>query len=98
MALEHPVVKIKIQVPTSLRRFTGHQSAIEVHAATAGEALRAAGTEYPMLRGQLFAADNSLRNFINIFVNDRDIRTLQNEGTALQEHDVVTILPAMAGG
>lgn len=91
-------MKIRIQVPTTLRRFTAQQSLVEVEAVTAGQALRAVAIAYPTLRPHLFASDGTLRRFINVFVNDCDIRTLQHEDTAVRENDTLTILPAIAGG
>lgn len=89
---------VTVQVPSALRRFTGQRAAIEVRAATAGAALYAAALDYPMLRPQMFSADNQLRRFINVFVNSADIRYLEQESTALCDGDVITILPAIAGG
>ena len=89
---------VTVLVPTALRRFAAHQSVLEVRASNAGEALREIGRRYPQLHSQLFAADNSLRRFINVFVNSRNIRELQQEQTALVDLDTVTILPAIAGG
>ena len=89
---------LPFSIPTALRRFTAQQSVLKVHASNAGEALREIGRRYPQLHAQLFAANNSLRRFINIFVNSRNIRELQQEQTALVDLDTITILPAIAGG
>ena len=89
---------VTIVVPTALRRFNGGAAAIEVPATTVGEALHAAACRHPRLRPQLFAADGRLRRFINVFVNSADIRHRHAEETALREGDVMTILPAIAGG
>ena len=89
---------VTIHVPTTLRRFTDQNAAISVCADTAGQALRQACLAHPLLRAQIFAPDDSLRRFINVFVNARDIRHLQQEHTPLQDRDAITLLPAIAGG
>lgn len=89
---------VTVMVPTALRRFTGQRASIDVQASTAGDALRAAAREYPQLRPQLFAADDRLRRFINVFVNVTDIRHQRQEDTVLSDGDVITVLPAIAGG
>jgi len=89
---------VTVLIPTALRRFAAQQSRLEVRACSAGEALREIGRQYPQLHAQLFAANDSLRRFINIFVNSRNIRELQQEETALTDLDTITILPAIAGG
>jgi len=89
---------VTVLIPTALRRFTAHQSVLEVRASSAGEALREIGRRYPQLHSQLFAANDALRRFINVFVNSRNIRELQQEQTVLVDLDTITILPAIAGG
>ena len=89
---------ITIQVPTSLRRFAEQRERLELQAETVGEALQAATEPFPRLRAQLYAADGRLRGFVNVFVNARDIRHLERERTALRPGDVITLLPAIAGG
>lgn len=92
------VATVTVLIPTALRRFTAQCAALEVSAVSAGEALREVSRKYPQLRSQLFAADDTLRRFINVFVNARDIRNLEHEDTVLRDSDSITILPAIAGG
>ncbi|WP_235430527.1 MoaD/ThiS family protein [Xanthomonas sp. MUS 060] len=89
---------VKVMVPTAMRRFTGQQAFVEVEADDVGQALRAAVRAYPSLLPQLFAADGSLRRFINVFVNASDIRMRQGQGTPLVSSDVIVLVPAIAGG
>lgn len=89
---------IKVMVPAAMRRFTEQKAALDLCAATVGEALRAAAEKYPQLHSRLFALDGHPYRFINVFVNATDIRHEQQEETTLREGDVVVILPAIAGG
>jgi len=91
-------VTVTIHLPTALRRFSDQQAAIEVSAATVAQALSQATERFPRLRSQIFAGDQTLRRFINVYVNSRDIRHLEREQTRLSEADTITLLPAIAGG
>lgn len=87
----------KVYVPTPLRRLTEGQSQIEVHAKTIGELIDAMEARYPGVKERL--CDNGeIKRFINVFVNDEEIRNLQGKETPLREEDEVSIIPAMAGG
>lgn len=94
----HAVADVVVLIPSGLLRFTGQVKSIDVQAETVGQALRQAADRFPMLRAQMFGGDGQLRRFINIFCNSQDIRFLQQEHTALHADDVITILPAIAGG
>ena len=94
----NPANTVTVVIPATLRRFTAQCAEMEVQADTAGEALREVSRRFPQLHPQLFAADDTLRRFINVFVNARDIRHLRHENTALRNADRITILPAIAGG
>ena len=89
---------VVVLIPSGLRRFTGQAGSVELQAETVGHALRQVSDRFPQLRSQMYAADQQLRRFINVFVNSSDIRFLQHEHTPLRESDVITILPAIAGG
>lgn len=88
----------KILIPTPLRQFAGGGKEIDVEAATAGEALQALAALHPALRPQLFTEEGKLRAFVNIYVNDDDIRYLENEATPAGGADVISIVPSIAGG
>ena len=89
---------MKILVPTPLRQYAGKQAAVEVPAATVGEALNALTSAYPDLRKHLYNDEGKLRAFVNLYLNDDDIRYLQNEQTAVKDGDTLSIVPSIAGG
>jgi molybdopterin synthase sulfur carrier subunit len=85
-------------VPTPLRRLTGGQSKLTVDGATVGGVLHAVDAQYPGLAEKLIDEDGNVKRFINVFLNEHEIRTLQGLGTPVAENDKVSIVPAMAGG
>ena len=89
---------MKVLIPTPLRQFTGKQAAVEVAADSVGEVLMHLTSQFPELRKQLFAEDGRLRRFVNVYVNDQDIRYLENENTPVRQSDTVSIVPSVAGG
>jgi len=89
---------IKLEIPTALRPFTGKQSSVECEGATVGDALRSLTTTYGDLRKHLYTDDGRIRSFVNIYVNDEDIRYLEKENTPLKDGDTISIVPSIAGG
>jgi len=89
---------MKILVPTPLRQYAGKQSAVDVSAATVGEALNALTSTYPELRRHLYSDEGKLRAFVNVYLNDDDVRYLQNEQTPVRDGDTLSIIPSIAGG
>ncbi len=89
---------IKVLVPTPLRPYTGKQSTVEVAGKTVGEALSNLVAEHPDLRKHLFSEDGKLRSFVNVYLNDEDIRYLAKDATPAKESDTITIVPSVAGG
>lgn len=89
---------MKILVPTPLRQYAGKQAAIDVQAATVGEALNLLTSTYPDLRRHLYSDEGKLRSFVNLYLNDDDIRYLQQDQTAVKEGDTLSIVPSIAGG
>src|SRR6188768_4370841 len=87
-----------IHIPTPLRPFTDKKESVEVSGATVGELLADLTTKYEGLRKHLYADDGRLRNFVNIYLNDEDIRYLEKEATPVGAGDTITIVPAIAGG
>jgi sulfur-carrier protein len=87
-----------VRIPPVLRPRTGGES--EVHAAgeTVGEVLSALVDAHPDTRAQLFGDDDQLNRYVNVYLNDEDVRVLDGLETAVSEADTVVILPAMAGG
>jgi sulfur-carrier protein adenylyltransferase/sulfurtransferase len=88
----------RVLIPTPLRPFTGQKDAVEVEGGTVGEALASLTASYGDLRKHLYADDGKLRHFVNIYVNDDDIRYLERDATRLKDGDVISIVPSVAGG
>ena len=87
-----------INIPTPLRPFTDKKEAVEVSGATVGELLSDLATRYEGLRKHLYADNGKLRNFVNVYLNDEDIRYLQREATPVKAGDTLSIVPSVAGG
>jgi len=88
----------KIHIPTPLRQYVGKQATVEVSAATVAEAMDALVAKHPDVRRHLYTDEGKLRAFVNLYVNDEDIRYLQKEATAVSEGDSISIVPSIAGG
>jgi molybdopterin converting factor small subunit len=91
-------MSVRVLIPTPLRPFTGKQDTVEFDARTVGEALAALTAQYAELRKHLYADDGRLRSFVNVYVNDEDIRFLQKEETPVARGDTISIIPSIAGG
>jgi len=89
---------VTIAIPTPLRQFAAGQSEIQVEARTAGEALDQLTAKHSELRRHLFNDQNALRNFVNVYVNDEDIRHTDGPNTPVKEGDTILIVPSIAGG
>jgi molybdopterin converting factor small subunit len=89
---------VKVIIPTPLRAYAGKQASVELQAATVAEALSALTTKFGDLKKHLYSDDGRLRSFVNVYVNDEDIRYLQKDQTRLNEGDTVSIVPSIAGG
>ncbi len=88
----------KIRIPTPLQSVTNQQVEIEVNGATVGELLVDLETQFPGMKDRLRDDAGKLRRFINIYVNDEDIRFLDHEATPVKASDEISIVPAIAGG
>ncbi len=88
----------RILIPTPLRVYAGKQEEVEAEGRTVGELLDNMTAEYTDLRTHLYTEDGKLRSFVNIYVNDDDIRYLEREQTPLKPGDTVSIIPSVAGG
>ena len=88
----------QIQIPSPLRQYSGKQASIEVPAKTVGEALAGLVSQHPELKRHLYTEDGKLRAFVNVYVNDEDMRYLQKEATVLNDGDTISIVPSIAGG
>ncbi len=91
-------MNIKVMIPTPLRQYTGKKDTVEAEGNTAGEILTDLTNKYSLLKKHLYNENGELRSYVNIYVNDEDIRYLQNDNTVLNETDVISIIPSIAGG
>lgn len=89
---------VKVLIPTPLRQFTGKQASVDCNASTVGEALGALTTKFAELHKHLYTEDGRIRSFVNVYVNDEDIRFLERENTRTKDGDTVSIVPSIAGG
>jgi sulfur-carrier protein adenylyltransferase/sulfurtransferase len=88
----------KVLIPTPLRQFTGKQDSVTVPGATVGQVLSALTTQYPDLRKQIFNDEGKLRSFVNVYLNDEDIRYLGKDATPAKDADTLSLVPSIAGG
>ena len=90
---------MKIHIPTPLRQFSGKQAIVTVEAATVGQALDRLTSSHPELKKHLYSEEGKLRAFVNVYLNDEDIRHLaEKENTPVKESDSLSIIPSIAGG
>jgi sulfur-carrier protein len=89
---------IKVRIPTPLRPLTKGQGEVEAKAASIAEMIGSLDAAYPGLKDRLCDDKGELRRFVNIYVNEEDIRFLKGKDTSLQDGDEVSIVPAIAGG
>src|SRR2546421_12937554 len=93
-----PNMSSKIRIPTPLRKLTDNAEVIEVSAPTVGDAIAELQTRFPGIKERLLDESGAVRRFVNVYVNEEDIRFLQNQETPLKNGDEVSIIPAIAGG
>ena len=88
----------KIKIPPVLRGSVRGAKEVEAQGSSVGEVLRALASEHPATESQLFAEDGGLNRYVNVYLNDEDVRVLDGLDTGVSESDTIVILPAMAGG
>ena len=88
----------KIRIPTPLRKLTDNQESIEVESNTIGGAIDELEGKFPGIKERLVDEEGEIRRFVNVYVNEEDIRFLENQDTPLKEGDDISIIPAIAGG
>jgi molybdopterin converting factor small subunit len=90
---------MKIHIPTPLRQYAGKQPTVDVRAATVRDALAQLTAQHPDLKRHLYTDDGRLRAFVNVYLNDEDIRYLEGkENAPVKESDNLSIIPSIAGG
>ena len=88
----------KVRIPTPLRKLTNNEEIVEVNGSTIDEAIAELQARYPGIKERLLDDTGNVRRFVNVYVNEEDIRFLQNQQTALKDGDEISIIPAIAGG
>ncbi len=89
---------VSVRIPTPLRGHVGGASSVEIPGATVGDVLRELAARHEKLRGRLFDDQGQLNRFVNVFLNDEDIRFLQGLDSPVKDGDGVVMVPAIAGG
>jgi molybdopterin synthase sulfur carrier subunit len=87
-----------VRIPTPLRKLTNNEELVEVNAPTIGEAITELQSRYPGIGERLVDEKGEVRRFVNVYVNEEDIRFLKNRETPLKDGDEISIIPAIAGG
>ena len=88
----------QVRIPTPLRKLTGDQEVVTAEGATIADILTNLEATFPGLGDRICDADGNVRRFVNIFVNDEDIRFLEEKATPVKDTDEISIVPAIAGG
>ena len=91
-------MSVTILIPTPLRRFTSEQGEVPVDGATVGEVLKDLTRRHPALERHLYTEQGALRSFVNLFLNDEDVRHLGKDATPVKPGDTLSIIPSIAGG
>ena len=89
---------VNVRIPPPLRTLTHDEEVVETSAETIGAAIADLESRYPGIQDRLVDESGEVRRFVNVYVNEEDIRFLDNKGTALKDGDEVSIIPAIAGG
>ncbi len=89
---------VKIRIPTPLRKLTHNEEIVEVNPGTIGDAIAELQGRYPGIKERLIDEAGGVRRFVNVYVNEEDIRFLQEQETPIKDGDEVSIIPAIAGG
>jgi len=87
-----------IKIPPVLRGSVGGEKEVEASGGNVGEVLRALSSQHPATESQLFSEDGELNRYVNVYLNDEDVRVLEGLETSVSDSDTIVILPAMAGG
>ena len=88
----------KVRIPTPLRKLTNNEEVVEITAANVGDAIKELQSRFPGIEERLVDEKGEVRRFVNVYVNEEDIRFLKNQETPLKDGDEISIIPAIAGG
>ena len=89
---------VRVMIPTPLRPFVGGAPSVDVSGATVGEAIQDLVARHEGVRKHILDGDGKLRSFVNVYVNDENVRHIAKMETPLRDHDVISIVPSVAGG
>ena len=89
---------VEVRIPTVLRKFTNQQASVEVDPGTIARVIEQLESQFPDLKGQLLTDEGTLHRFVNVYVNDEDVRYLDQLDTKASDGDTVSLLPSVAGG
>jgi molybdopterin synthase sulfur carrier subunit len=89
---------IKVRIPTPLRKLTNEEELVQIEAETVGDAIAQLQSRFPGIQERLVDETGAVRRFVNVYVNEEDIRFLKNQQTVLKDGDEISIIPAIAGG
>lgn len=87
-----------VRIPTPLRKLTNNEELVAINGATIAEAIAELQTRFPGIQERLMDEKGEVRRFVNVYVNEEDIRFLKNQDTPLKDGDEISIIPAIAGG
>jgi adenylyltransferase/sulfurtransferase len=88
----------RVLIPTPLRQFADKNDSVELSGKTVGEVLTALTTRFPDIKKNLFTDEGKLRSFVNVYLNDEDIRYMNKEASPVTDSDTLSIVPSIAGG
>jgi len=91
-------MSVKVRIPTPLQKLTNQQAEIEIKAASIEELIAEMEKNYPGIKERICDENGKVRRFVNVYLNEEDIRFLDKEATALKDGDEISIVPAIAGG
>jgi molybdopterin converting factor small subunit len=93
-----PSMPVEVRLPTVLRQHAGGQASVRANGGTVGEVFEDLVRQFPGLGGQVVTPEGALHKFVNVYVDDDDVRYLDKLGTKVSDDTVITVLPAVAGG
>ena len=91
-------MNINVRIPTPLRKLTQEKEVVQVDGKTIAEIIESLDSKFPGLKNRICDEKGEIRRFVNVFLNDEDVRFLENQATALKDGDEISIVPAIAGG
>src|SRR4051812_23415212 len=96
--LPYNLMSVKVRIPTPLRKLTNEEEVVTLEAQSVSAAISELQTRFPGIKERLIDETGAVRRFVNVYVNEEDIRFLQNQQTPLKDGDEISIIPAIAGG